>query len=98
MVGHTKGGKIVAAIDNKRYPWMGDVYQLILKEPNLFTPKMDLKDVVEILNSKLMNEYVSVLYKNITPHTTATQLKLIPLHTKKYWVELERKYEKDRKN
>ncbi|MEM3504462.1 MAG: N-6 DNA methylase [Nitrososphaeria archaeon] len=79
IVGHTKGGKIVAAIEDKIYPYVGDVYHLLPKE------KMDIKElenIVEWLNSREIEEYLNILYKEITPHITKTQLKLVPLQIK----------------
>lgn len=79
IVGHTKGGKLVAALDrglnNIWYAWMGDVYHLI---PRNKTP-LSNEELVEILNSKVMNEYMKQKYRDITPHTTKTQLEILPL-------------------
>jgi len=90
-VGHTKGGRVVAAIDAKSYPWISDVYLLFPKGD--FLAKFKMEDIVYILNSKLMNNYARTLYKEITPHTTATQLRFLPLYPKDKWKELEAKYE-----
>jgi len=75
VVGHTKGGKLVSAIDNKHYAWMGDVYHLIPKYAREFT----LDEINRVLNSELMNRYMREKYRDITPHTTKTQLKALPL-------------------
>jgi len=44
----------------------------------------ELRKITEYLNSKEVQWYVRTLYKDITPHTTITQLKLLPL-PKEYW-------------
>jgi len=79
VVGHTKGGKIFAAIEDKPYPYIGDVYHLL---PKIKLTKNELRDIVDWLNSKELEKYITTLYKEITPHTTATQLKRIPLNIK----------------
>jgi adenine-specific DNA-methyltransferase len=73
VVGHTKGGKIVAAVDKKCYPWVEEIH-LIPKFENV-----DMDKVVEYLNSWEVQQYMQQLYKDITPHTTITQLRLLPL-------------------
>jgi adenine-specific DNA-methyltransferase len=72
VVGHTKGGKIVAAVDKKCYPWVEEIHLI----PKL---KVNLDDIVKYLNSQEVQMYMHQLYKDITPHTTITQLKLLPL-------------------
>lgn len=79
VVGHTKGGKIFAAIENEPYPYVGDVYHLLPKIP---LKHDDLEKTVRWLNSQDLEKYTTTLYKEITPHTTATQLKEIPLNLK----------------
>ena len=79
VVGHTKGGKIVAAIEEELYPYVGDVYHLL---PKIKLTKTELKEIVKWLNSPEMEGYTKTLYKEITPHITATQLKEIPLNIK----------------
>jgi len=75
-VGHTKGGKIFAAIEDNLYPYVGDVYHLL---PKTQLTRMKLEKILKWLNSKEIEEYVKTVYKEITPHITKTQLKLIPL-------------------
>lgn len=79
VVGHTKGGKIVSAIDYKHYPWMGDVYHLMPKKLSTLTHRFTLEEVNAILNSEAMNRYMEEKYRRITPHVTKTQLKILPL-------------------
>lgn len=78
-VGHTKGGKIFAALENKPYPYVGDVYHLL---PKIKLDKNQLNQIVDWLNSKVIENYMQTLYKEITPHTTATQLRAMPINIK----------------
>jgi len=73
VVGHTKAGKVVSAIDQKCYPWREELH-LVPKSREL-----DLEKVAEYLNSEPVQEYMKNLYKEITPHLTMTQLKLLPI-------------------
>jgi len=73
VVGHTKGGKVVAAIDERGYPWREELH-LVPKKDGL-----NLEAVVGYLNSSEVQDYMKSLYKEITPHLTITQLKLLPL-------------------
>ncbi|MEM3849066.1 MAG: TaqI-like C-terminal specificity domain-containing protein, partial [Zestosphaera sp.] len=79
VVGHTKGGKLVVAVDRGVngvwYAWMGDVYHLIPKE----SPPLSNDELARMLNSKVINNYVKQKYRDITPHTTKTQLEMLPL-------------------
>jgi len=80
VVRDTADGNVVAAFDDRCYPWL---------EQNHLIPKVsltmdELKEVTKYLNSKEVQWYVRTLYKDITPHTTITQLKLLPL-PKEYW-------------
>ncbi len=79
VVGHTKGGKLVSAIDREHYPWMGDVYHLIPRNLNTLIHRFTLEEINEILNSRVMNKYMRDKYREITPHVTKTQLKILPL-------------------
>ena len=75
VVGHTKGGRVVAAVDERCYPWREEIH-LIPKIPMTID---EMKRIVNYLNSREVQEYMRTLYKDITPHTTITQLKLLPL-------------------
>lgn len=83
-LGFRENGKVGAAYDEKCYPWMGDVYHL-LKNNHLFTNKRDLSDleIVEYLNSEFVKKYIKHAYREITYHLSKTQLKNIPLPTKR---------------
>ena len=73
VVGHTKGGKLMAAIDERGYPWREDIH-LIPRHAGI-----DLHEVTNYLNSEEVQEYMRELYLDITPHITITQLKIVPV-------------------
>jgi adenine-specific DNA-methyltransferase len=76
VVGHTKGGKLVAAVDKQCYPWREDIH-LVPKVNGL-----DLDEITLYLNSEHVQQYMHMLYKDITPHVTITQLKQLPIRRK----------------
>jgi adenine-specific DNA-methyltransferase len=86
-------GKVAAAYDERCYPWMGDVYHL-LKKSSLISHDYDLTDqeVVEYLNSEIIENYVKSVFKEITYHLSITQLKMLPLPTKGEWKRLKEEY------
>jgi adenine-specific DNA-methyltransferase len=63
---------------------MGDVYHLIRKN-DLMSREFDLSDeeVVEYLISDYVKRYIKDVYREITYHLSITQIKSIPLPTKK---------------
>lgn len=73
VVGHTKGGKLVAAIDDRGYPWREDIH-LVPKVDGI-----DIQKICQYLNSSEVQTYMRKLYKEITPHVTITQLKRLPV-------------------
>ncbi|MBT9139009.1 MAG: Modification methylase TaqI [Syntrophomonadaceae bacterium] len=73
VIGHTKGGKLVAAVDKRCYPWREDIH-LVPRVQGL-----DLNAITDYLNSEPVQQYMRSLYKDITPHVTITQLKKLPL-------------------
>lgn len=79
VVGHTKGGKIFSAVESEPYPYVGDVYHLL---PKTELSGEELNKMVTWMNSEKMEKYMTSLYKEITPHTTATQLRKIPIDIK----------------
>lgn len=83
-LGFRSNGQIGAAYDYKAYPWMGDVYHL-LRKYQLIYKNFDLTDeeVVDFLNSEIIRKYVKDVFREITYHFNITQLKLLPLPTKK---------------
>lgn len=91
-LGFRENGKVAAAYDEKSYPWMGDVYHL-LKKGDLFLGNFDLNEseTVEYLNSDYLRRYVKDVYREITYHLSITQLKSLPLPSKKEWQAIKRK-------
>ncbi|OQA92108.1 MAG: Modification methylase TaqI [Elusimicrobia bacterium ADurb.Bin231] len=91
-LGFRENGKVAAAIDERSYPWMGDIYHLLRKN-ELFVTAFDLSDLelLEYLNSDYIRKYIKDTYREITYHLSITQLKNIPLPTKKEWLEIKRK-------
>jgi len=83
-LGFRENGRVGAAYDEKCYPWMGDVYHLLKNNP-LFTNKCDLSDpeIVGYLNSEFVKKYIKHTYREVTYHLSKTQLKDIPLPTKR---------------
>lgn len=74
VVGHTKGTRVVAAWDERAYPWREE-FHLTLKGGWSLKPD----DVVVYLNSDLINRYVKTLYRDFVPHLTLRMLERIPL-------------------
>ena len=83
-LGFRGNGQVGAAYDYNAYPWMGDVYHLLRKR-TLINMEFDLndKEVVDFLNSEIVKRYVKDVFRDITYHFNITQLKLIPLPTKR---------------
>lgn len=73
VVGHTKGGKLVAAVDKQCYPWREDIH-LVPK-----VDELDLDAITLYLNNERVQQYMHMLYRDITPHVTITQLKQLPI-------------------
>jgi adenine-specific DNA-methyltransferase len=73
VVGHTKGGRVVAAVDKRCYPWREEIH-LIPKRQGI-----DIGAVIEYLNGCQVGQYMQTLYRDLTPHLTITQLKLLPV-------------------
>ncbi|NTW50375.1 MAG: N-6 DNA methylase [Chlorobiales bacterium] len=72
VVGHTKGARVVAAYDDKCYPWREE-FHLVPKFP------IDESRILEYMNSAAMQSYVQTLYRNLIPHLTKTQLEALPV-------------------
>ena len=70
---------------------MGDVYHLIRKN-DLMIREFDLseEEVVEYLNSDYVKRYVKDVYREITYHLSITQIKNIPLPTKKEFEQMKK--------
>lgn len=92
-LGFREDGKVGSAIDEKCYPWMGDVYHLLRKD-NLssFSQEFGMteQDVVEYLNSDYLKRYIKDTYRKITYHLSITQLENLPLPSKKEWEEVQK--------
>ena len=72
VVAHTKGARVVAALDNRCFAWRED-FHLAPRYP------MNEQTVVDYLNSPAVQNYVKTLYRDITPHLTRTQLLRLPM-------------------
>jgi adenine-specific DNA-methyltransferase len=93
-LGFRKDGKVGAAIDTKCYPWMGDIYHLLRKNDLFSTSRnfdMTDEEVVEYLNSDYVKKYIRDTYREITYHLSVTQLKNLPLPSKKEWKEIQKR-------
>jgi len=73
VVGHTKGTRVVAAVDERCYPWREE-FHLVHK-----MDKLDLYAFALYLNSEPVQEYISTLYRDFVPHLTMTMLKQVPI-------------------
>ena len=73
VVAHTKGTRVVAALDSRCYPWREEFH---------LVPKVgvaDLQAVVDHLNSEAVQRHTRSLYRDFVPHLTAAMLRLIPI-------------------
>lgn len=88
-LGFRENGRVAAAVDERCYPWMGDIYHL-LKRDDLFNSNFDMQnpEVQEYLNSDYLKKYVKDIYREITYHLSITQLKSLPLPSKKEWEKI----------
>jgi adenine-specific DNA-methyltransferase len=73
VVGHTKGTRVVAALDDRCYPWREE-FHLIPKVSGL-----NLSAIVKHLNSDPIQRYVRQLYRDFVPHLTMTMLVRVPI-------------------
>lgn len=72
VVAHTKGAKIVAALDTYCFAWREE-FHLIPRQA------VDESIVESYFNSGPVQAYVKTLYRDLTPHLTRTQLLRLPL-------------------
>jgi len=72
VVAHTKGAKVVAALDHRCFAWREDFH---------LAPRylVDEQAITDYLNSEPVQEYVKTLYRDLTPHLTRTQLLRLPM-------------------
>ncbi len=75
VVGHTKGTRVVAALDDRCYPWREEFHLV----PKVFG--LDLAAIVRHLNSEPIQRYVHQLYRDFVPHLTMTMLVRVPIPT-----------------
>lgn len=76
VVAHTKGAKVVAAVDDRCFAWREEFHLVPRYE-------VDPQTVTNFLNSVEVQMYVHTLYRDMTPHLTRTQLARVPLPTLK---------------
>jgi adenine-specific DNA-methyltransferase len=76
VVGHTKGTRVVAALDERCYPWREE-FHLVAKDRAIGLPEQ--KAIVHYLISDPVQDYVHTLYRNMVPHLTKPMLERIPI-------------------
>jgi len=76
VVAHTKGTRVVAAVDWRCYPWREEFHLV----PLVGIP--DLDALVGYLNSDEVQHYTRALYRDFVPHLTATMLNVLPIPRK----------------
>lgn len=74
VVGHTKGTRLICAVDWRGYPWREE-YHLIPRE----SVQVDWAALERSLNSDQIQEYLQSLYRDFTPHLTRTMLERVPI-------------------
>lgn len=74
VIGHTKGIRLVCAIDWRCYPWREE-YHLIPGQD----VKVDWNKLEKYLNGEMVQEYLRTMYRDFSPHLTKTMLSLIPI-------------------
>lgn len=73
VVAHTKGARVVAAVDRRCYPWREEFHLV----PTVSI--RDLEALVDYLNNDDIQRYTRALYRDFVPHLTATMLKMVPI-------------------
>lgn len=73
VVGHTKGTRLVCAVDWRCYPWREE-YQLIPKNNHI-----QLETIAQYLNSDDIQHYLKHTYRDFTPHLTKSMLEIVPI-------------------
>jgi len=74
VVAHTKGTRVVAAWDERAYPWREEFHLLPRQEA-----RVDPLAILEWLNSKEVQKHVKTLYRDFVPHLTLRMLERVPL-------------------
>ncbi len=73
VVGHTKGTRVVSALDERCYPWREEIH-LVPKDG-----EVDARALIGYLNSEPVQKHLWTLYRDFVPHLTITQLKRLPV-------------------
>lgn len=76
VVGHTKGTRVVAALDERCYPWREE-FHLVARDRTVGLA--DQQALVHYLISDPVQDYVRTLYRNVVPHLTKPMLERIPI-------------------
>jgi adenine-specific DNA-methyltransferase len=74
VVGHTKGARLVCAMDWQCYPWREEYHLL----PKAGCPA-DWARLEAYLNSEAVQRHLQTMYRDLTPHMTRTMLARVPL-------------------
>ncbi|MEM3036411.1 MAG: TaqI-like C-terminal specificity domain-containing protein [Thermoplasmata archaeon] len=75
VVGHTKGTKVIAAFDERCYPWREE-FHLVPKKNITFE---EIRKIINYLISDPVQKYIYKLYRDMVPHLTKIMLERIPL-------------------
>lgn len=75
VIANTKGTRVVAAWDERAYPWREEFHAWPKSGENY-----DFNRLISYLNSDEVQKYVATLYRNIVPHLTTRMLEWLPLH------------------
>ncbi len=81
VVAHTKGTRVVAAFDERAYPWREE-FHLLPKGQFLFTGRDkggSLEKLLSWLNGPEIQTYVKTLYREFVPHLTLRMLERVPV-------------------
>lgn len=82
-LGRKNDGKYAMAFDEKCYPWIGDVYHLILKKSWLFLKNKIEEKIINYFYAEGINGYIDDKYRDLTYHISKSQIEKIPI-PKKY--------------
>jgi adenine-specific DNA-methyltransferase len=74
VVGHTKGVRLLCAVDWRCYPWREE-YHLMPRDG----VQVDWVSLQRYLNGEQVQAYLQALYRDFTPHLTRTMLERIPV-------------------
>ena len=74
VVAHTKGVRVVAAWDERAYPWREEFH--LLPKKGL---RLDPSSLLDWLNFEAMQKHVGTLYRDFVPHLTLRMLERLPV-------------------